>query len=411
MAAALSAARLGAKVILVERYGKLGGLATGGLVMMIPYVYGPKGMICSGIQREWVERLKEIPEAIYAPEMQESGEEPSGSIWNEQTGGGVFFDPEVLSILFCDMISAEKNITTYLHTWVTKAYLEDGVVKGVIFESKEGRKAILSKAVIDCTGDGDIFASAGAAYEYSHDAPLLNSHISLIIRVAGADYAKFATYKHQNGKAYQEKAARLREEVGWHFSIWPANRNDNAWINNAMHGSSSLSVKDLTALEFKYRLSYPQIQDFFRREFPGFEHCHLLDFASQIGVRPSRRIKGEYRIKISDINKGVHFEDSIASSPALSHVSSNHAGKHEIFIPYRSLVPERLENLLAAGRCISCDVESHNRLNLIPYSTATGEAAGAAAYLALNENVPLRCINIKQLQKILMRDKGCFIGL
>ena len=301
LAAALSAARLGAKVILLDRYGKLGGLATGGIVAMLPNIDNGSSIQCRGILKEWVDRLRAIPNAIYGPEAAEIGQSDpvlaqkwkkyGCNVWNGKVCDSVYFDPEYLSIIFCEMIAEEKNITTYLHAWAVKAYMDEGNLKGVIFESKEGRKAILSHLIIDCTGEGDIFASAGAEFEFDFNPELRSTDTSLVYRLANTDFEKFASYEEANKEEYRRKAAALQAEVGYRFRPVASNRNDNIWINNHNKEFNSLDVRDLTALEFKVRLSFPKVLAYFRKEFPGFENSYLMDFASQAGVRSSRRLK------------------------------------------------------------------------------------------------------------------------
>lgn len=420
IAAALSAARLGANVVMMDRYGKLGGLATGGIVAMLPNIDNGSPIKCLGIQKEWVDRLRAVPNAIYGPDAKEVGQKDPRlakkwalygcNVWDGKVCDSVFFDPEYLSIIFCEMITAEKRIKTYLHVWAVRAYMEDNTLKGVIFESKEGRKAILAKLIIDCTGEGDIYASAGAEYEFEFNQELRNTDTSLVYRLANTDFEKFATYEVNNKEEYRRKMAVLQEEVGYRLRPVASNRNDNIWVNNHNKGFNCLDVKDLTALEFKVRLSFPRVLEYLRSEIPGFEKSYLMDFASQAGVRSARRLKGLYQIQFEDFQKGIRFEDTIAATPAMHCCNAPDVGEVGMFIPYRSLIPERLDNLIAAGRCISCDLESHNWLNLIPHSVATGEAAGAAAYMALNESIQPRDVNVKKLQKVLVEEKGCCIG-
>lgn len=420
IAAALSAARSGVEVIITEASGKLGGLATGGIVMYLPNLDNGGELRCGGIQREWAERLKATEGAAFGPSDMEIGSHERSAlekwnptlcnVWNDTVCDSVFFDPEYLTILFCQMIREEKNITPYLHAYAVSAYLENGTLRGVIYESKQGRFAVLAKRIVDCTGDGDIFASAGAEYEFSFDAPLRNSDMSLVTRVEDVDYDEFMRWKWANGESYAEKIGRLQTQVGYRLAMWAGSRNSYCWINNAIRGKNPLTVKDRTEMEFVFRTTYPEVQAFFRKEFPGFENAKLMDFASMLGVRSSRRLKGLYQIQFSDFQNGVVFDDTIAATPAMHSCNMPNVGEVGMYIPYRALVPEKLENLLAAGRCISCDVPSHNWLNLIPHSVATGEAAGAAAAMSIKENVRLRDVNVKKLQQVLVEEKRCCLG-
>ncbi len=412
-AAAISAARNGAKVVLLERYGFLGGLVTGGQVTMIPNLDNGSGVQVLGIQQEWMERLAKLPDAVFGPNKKDAGKSDAplvqkwsnyfGDVWNDKVCYTTFLDPELLKIVLAEMV-VESKATVYFHGWAVKAYLEDGRLKGVFFESKEGRKAILAKVIIDATGEGDIFASAGAEFDDAIDPTIRNSNMSECFRIANTDYAKYARYKVSNSAEFGAKLKALHQLAGFNLLPIPANRNDNVWVNNWIVGKNSMSVKDLSAVEIEVKRAIPKVIQFLRNEMPGFENCYLMDIASIIGVRHSRRIKGHYRITMDDLKTGKTYPDVIAVTPAM-HSFNNPGAEIPMQIPYRALVPEKaeLDNLIAAGRCLSADVRAHNWLNLIPHSVATGEAAGAAAYLAAASSVAPRSIDVAALQKILKK--------
>ena len=187
----------------------------------------------------------------------------------------------------------------------------------------------------------------------------------------------------------------------------PANRNDNVWVNNWITGRDSMSVKDLTAVEQQVKHAIPIAIDYLRHQLPGFEGCYLMDIASIVGARHSRRIKGEYKITMEDLKSGKTYADTIAMTPAM-HSFNNPGAEIPMSIPYRALVPEALENLIAAGRCLSADVQAHNWLNLIPHSVATGEAAGAAAALAVHSGATPRKVDIGKLQ-VTLKNQGVYL--
>lgn len=414
--AAISAARNGAKVVLLERYGFLGGLVTGGQVTMIPNLDNGTGVKVLGIQQEWMDRLAQYPDAVFGPKQQEAGSQNAalldkwsryfGNVWNGKVIYTTFIDPEMMKVVLTDMVS-EANVNVYYHCWAAKAYMEDGALKGVFFESKEGRKAVLAKVIIDATGEGDIFASAGAAFDIDVDPTIRNSNMTECFRIAGCDYAKYAAYRAAFPEEYAEKMAGLNETVGFRMMPIPANRNDNVWVNNWITGRDSMSVKDLTAVEQQVKHAIPIAIDYLRHQLPGFEGCYLMDIASIVGARHSRRIKGEYKITMEDLKSGKTYADTIAMTPAM-HSFNNPGAEIPMSIPYRALVPEALENLIAAGRCLSADVQAHNWLNLIPHSVATGEAAGAAAALAVHSGVTPRKVDIGKLQ-VTLKNQGVYL--
>lgn len=409
--AAISAARNGAKVILLERYGYLGGLVTGGHVTMIPHLDNGAGPKVLGIQQEWMDRLGKLPNGFLGPCREDAGSsDPElvkkwsryfGGTWNNKVCYGTFVDPELLKIILNDMVE-ESKVTTYCHCWAVKALMEKGEIKGVFFESKEGRKAILAKVIIDATGEGDIFASAGAEFDIDVDPTIRNSNMTLAFRIANTDYDAFGDFKANNPKLLDEKLARLKEIAGFRMRPIPSNRNDNMWINNWITDRDSMKVKDLTFVEFEIRRHIVEAIEYLKKEVPGFKNAYLMDVAPQVGVRHSRRVKGLYKILFDDLKKGKKYEDVIAVTPAM-HCFNNPGEEVPMQIPYRSLVPEKLDNLIAAGRCLSSDVQAHNWLNLIPHSVATGEAAGVAAYLAISSNVQPRNIDINALQSTLKK--------
>lgn len=417
-AAAISAARGGAKVILLERYSFLGGLATGGQVLIVPNLNNGAGLAIGGIQQEWMDRLKKYPGGVLGPAPKDAGSTDEalmkkwGSVYATSWGGKVVYttriDPEMSKIVLDEMAS-EAGVTIYYHSWGTKAYLEDGKLKGVIFESKEGRMVILARLVIDATGEGDIFASAGAEYEDHFDPALRNSNMGEPFRLAGADYDRFDAYRAANRDECNQKMDYLKKEVaGFYLTTSLASRTDNIWVNNRIPARHSMKVRDLSAVESQIKHAIPKIIDFLRKEIPGYEDCYLMDIASVIGARHSRRLKALYQITMDDLKSGKTYDDAIAVTPAM-HAFNAPGAEIPMSIPYRALIPEKLDGLIAAGRCLSADVAAHNWLNLIPHSVATGEAAGAATAMALKLGIELRDINVVELRKVLMNQGVNFL--
>lgn len=416
-AAAVSAARAGAKTILMERYGFLGGLATGGQVIMIPNVDNGYGIYCGGIMQEWLDRLKACaPDTVRGPERSEAGSTDPMAIrkWSTLTGCvhknrvvcSYFVDPENLKIELGNML-CEAGVTTYLHCWGARAYMEDGELKGVFFESKEGRKLILAKVIIDATGEGDIFSSAGAECYTDVNPKIRNAQTTEVFRMDHIDWLKFMMWASQHRQEFGIAITKLGKECGFSLMPVPSNRNDQCWVNNWLNGRDSMHVKDLTDVEFTVKRKIPTIIKFFRENIPGFEEAALMDIASLVGVRQSRRIKGMYKVTMDDLLEGKGYEDDIAVTPPMHAFNTmpdsitSDDDEIPMHIPYRALVPETMDNLLIAGRCLSADVEAHNWLNLIPHSVLTGQASGTAAALAVKHGVQPRDVNIRELQTYL----------
>ena len=196
-AAAVSAARNGAgKVVLLERYGHLGGMATGGQVLFIPHLSEGKQQMIAGIQQEWLDRLEKMPNGLIGPDRKDIGSTDPALIdkWRKYYGFvcdgwiwyGAYVDPEMLKIAMVNMVE-DAGVTVYCHAWGSEALMEGNRVIGVTFQSKEGRKAILAGKVIDCTGDGDIFASAGCAYEKEYSGDDRSYNVSVVFRLGNVD--------------------------------------------------------------------------------------------------------------------------------------------------------------------------------------------------------------------------------
>jgi len=282
---------------------------------------------------------------------------------------------------------------------------------GIAFESKEGRKAVLGQVTIDATGDGDIFASAGADFDATLDPKLRSSKLALVFRVGNIDYKKFRAFKgqetqttsiYESGSSESSYAKLMGElnRLGGFTVIMPTPREDVVWFNNWIPGLSCLKVEDLTRMEVETRKKMLITHKFYRDNVPGFEDSFILDTAPQVGTRGSRRLIGEHILTEEEMRAGTLYEDTIALFPPLNaNVSSE---KPNRCIPYRSLVPRNVESLLVAGRCFSSDLVANDIMNLIPPCVAMGEAAGTAAALCAKESVTPREVDYRVVQKYLL---------
>jgi hypothetical protein len=180
-------------------------------------------------------------------------------------------------------------------------------------------------------------------------------------------------------------------------------REDVVWFNNFLPGLDGLDIEDLTWVEVHARKKMLITYDFFRKNIPGFEKSFIMDTASQIGVRASRRLIGEYVVTEQDMQSGIPHEDTIAVIPARQWAPSLRAPL--VYIPYRSLLPRRVENLIAAGRCFSADQVANDILSPIQCCVAMGQAAGTAAALAVKSGVSPRRVGYRVLQEQLLRQR------
>ena len=429
--AAIASARSGARTILVERYGHLGGMATGGLVILIPHLSdGTKEQQILGICQEIISKLDEAGGAIH-PRYEDLGSSDPRLVkkWQEYLffvmGGrlrlSVLVDPELLKCILNDMME-EAGVTLFLHSWSTRALVEKNSVRGVIFESKSGRQAILSKVVIDATGDGDIFASAGAPFDGKLDPSARISRLALVFQIANVDTKRFSKFMREEHQRYADLMYEL-ESLGGFSLILRSQRKDVVWVNNyfpkwvpnymksfvtetAGKGQkksflSALSFEDLTWVEVNARKGMLITYNFLKKNVPGFDKSFIMNVAPQIGTRGSRRLLGEYVVTENDIRSGIVHEDTIALCPPIdANVSSE---RPHMCIPYRSLLPQKVENLLVAGRSFSSDLVANDVLNIIPFCVAMGQAAGAAAAIAAKAGINPGSIDIRTLQRNLIR--------
>jgi hypothetical protein len=403
-AAAVAAARQGASVVLLERYNHLGGLSTGGLVIWIDRMTDWSGnLVIRGFAEELFDRLPS--DAIAGPGSNEWGSrDPARSeYWASRTAAyhGIVtwsptIDPERLKLLSQEML-VEAGVKLVFHSWVAQPIVENGTVTGVTFESKEGRMAIMAKIVVDATGDGDLFGRAGAAFDDDIEANDIHHCMNTSWLFGGVDMEKWIDFRTNQAEAYSAFMSGGREACGQFERPFVSWRNDIAlFMGPRQTGYSALDVDDLTAVEVRSHRLMSQHLDFFRANAPGFESAYLLQSAPQIGVRHSRRLKGVGAVLRSQWPNGVALADEVGVSPAVSPKFPN------ISVPYGALVPETLDGLIACGRHISCDRNSHGFMREIPQCWLTGQAAGTAAALAASAGIRPRDLNIARLQEALI---------
>ena len=409
-AAAAAAAREGADVVLLERYNHLGGLSTGGLVIWIDRMTDWQGeLVIRGFAEELFDRLP--ADAVAGPSRAEWGSrDPArAGYWSNRTAAyhGVVtwsptIDPERLKLLSQDIV-LERGVKLAYHSWGSMPIVEDGAVKGVVFESKEGRMAIFAKVVVDATGDGDLFARGGAAYDNDIEEADVHHCMNTSWLFGGVDMDRWIDFKNGEPERHAAFMQGGRDALGLFERPLVSWRNDIAlFMGPRQSGYSALDVDDLTEVEVKSHRAMAAHLEYFRAHAPGFENAYLLQSAPQIGVRHARRLKGVGSVLRTQWPNGIALADEIGVSPAVSPKFPN------ISIPYGALVPEKLDGLLACGRHISCDKNSHGFMREIPQCWITGQAAGAAAALAVAQGVQPRALDVASLQSALAA-QGAFL--
>jgi 2-polyprenyl-6-methoxyphenol hydroxylase-like FAD-dependent oxidoreductase len=404
-AAAVAAARVGADVLLLERYNHLGGLSTGGLVIWIDRMTDWDGkLVIRGFGEEVLDRLPR--DAVAGPPRERWGttDEASVAHWIQRTAAfrGVVtwsptIDPEWLKLASQEMVLA-SGVRLVYHSWAAEPIVEDGAVTGVVFENKAGRRAIRAKVVVDATGDGDLYARAGAAYESNFADDDIHHCMNSSWLFGGVDMERWIEFRAGQPEQYAEFMALGRERIGLIERPFVSWRDDVAlFMGPRMSGYSAVDIDDQTEVEIRSHRNMAAHLAFFREHAPGFENAYLMLSAPQLGVRHTRRLVGVGSVTRAQWPTGQVFEDEIGVSPSLSQVFPS------ISIPYGALVPRELDGLLACGRHLSCDTNSHGFLREIPQCWVTGQAAGVAAAQAVAAGVQPRKVAIGPLQDALAR--------
>jgi hypothetical protein len=405
IAAAVAAARQGASVTLIERYPHLGGLASGGLVLVLDDMCNGQEISVKGIAQEYIDRLERLGLAVYPPEAERLSDE---ALWRKWSRWGLFdfhshlkpqpvnysvaFDPEGWKRV-SDELVVENQIDLRLHSWFSVPLLEDRRVFGVVCETKSGREATLGGVVIDATGDLDVASRAGA--------PFISSSymVTTVFRLGGVDTDAAERFEFEETEEFARRDSEAKAILGGSWDKWwlKTPLPGVVWCNCPhMTGLDATRVEDLTRAEFEGRPRIHALIDFVRANLPGFERSFLIDVAAQTGVRQTRLLEGEYVVTKEDVVKRVHFPDSVARG-------------RDYYTPYRSLLPRGVEQLLVAGRHYSATPTAQKISREIPPCMAMGEAAGVAAVLALEADALVREVDVARLQKRL-RDKGADPG-
>lgn len=429
--AAVTSARLGAKTLLIERYGFLGGLATAGLVNPFMTHRTSTGYpLIGGIYSDICAKLAEI-DGIK----------------------GNTFDSEAMKFVLQEM-AVETGVELLLHSWVSGVVMDGTAVRGLKVVNKSGERAYGAYRIVDATGDGDIAAFAGAPFEIGGQDGVPQA-MTMMLDVGGVDPACALAYVRDHPDQFRfpvlppdsdtEELAKGIISVAGYYDLVAQARERGEYplpgdlifyisrprtgevVFNTTHigGVNGTDAYDLTKAEIEGRRQAAALVKFVKKHIPGFESAYLLRVAAQIGVRETRRITGRYVFNGEDVAEARKFEDAIAR---LAYPVDVHSGKGEGYtkdeemvvrpvmpppgdwyeIPYRCLIPLGVESLLVAGRCVSSTQSGHGAIRIIPCCAATGQAAGAAAALSVHENVSVGNLDVDLLLAAL-RKQGAIV--
>ncbi|BCV24883.1 FAD-dependent oxidoreductase [Gelria sp. Kuro-4] len=418
MVAGLAAARAGAQTLVLERLNCLGGNFTAGLMGTTWTFSDQKKLIVRGIPLEIIERLAEQGGTV---------------VGNISKDCFTIYDTELAKFVLQDMYEAELNLEVLYYTWVVDTIVEDNVVKGVIIESKSGRQAILAKTTVDATGDADVAARAKAEFMMAAKQDL--HPVSLLCKIANVDLDEMFEFYERNPSfignftgGWQHSGFhcfRLNEELqnadlplemeylrDWFILFYTTPRPGEIIFN--MTGETQIDgtdVVELTKGELVSRKRLSQALWCLRQYVPGFKNAYITTTASSLGVRETRRIVGEHILTKDEIVANTRFPDAVCSygAPVGVHTAD---GTNAVFarlkpgtsydIPYRCLLPKKIDGLLVTGRCISVTPEATGSTRNMTACMALGQASGVAAALASAKGIVPRALGTEELVSALL---------
>lgn len=414
IAAAIAAARNGAKVLLIEQRGFLGGMGTVSLVpAFCPYTDDEKPII-RGIGLELLEKMKQNSSSNYQQKYKEQLD------W-------VPIDVEVLKRVYDEEVIASGAEALY-HTFVGQLVMDETGrnVAGVVIVNKTGRSFVKCSYMIDATGDADMAALAGVPFQKGGEQGELQPG-TMCYTLTNVDQQRFRRYLQESGDTPQIPKAVQAAQLNGDLPEGRKEVSGFAWVEDYLvgvnfghvFGIDGTKAEDLTKGAIEGRKLVQVQLAFLRKYVPGFEQAHLISTGEQIGIRETRRIVGDYVIRQEDFQEMRSFPDDIARNAyfidihmatskddlTISHLPSGRSHG----VPYRALLPVGIDNMWVAGRAASSDRVVQGSLRVMPNCFAMGQAAGTAAYLAQSQSVTTRQVEIGELQKLLLA-QGAWLG-
>jgi hypothetical protein len=433
LSAALAAAREGVKTTLVERYGCFGGIITQSMIGTIAWYRYANTVDAGGIGLEFEKIAKDMNGSINIfgnvknKDMVKTLEQEGLIVDGKPTYE--VLDTEIFKHI-ADKLVQDANITPILHCLAVDAIMEDQTIRGVITESKSGRQAILAKRIIDATGDADIAFHSGAPFRKSPKNELME--VSVNFGASGINIGKFLMYVYLNPSSLGDWGETSGKEESFFttYLVEPFNKAKEAgeipkdvdiesyWTNytdageitsfNGIHMKEidPLDVWDLTKAEIEGRKRVLWAIKALKKYTPGFKKARLRTIGTSLGVRESRKIFGEYEITEHDIRNQARFEDSIGICPEFIDgygIAIMPTTGRYFQVPYGIIVPQKVENLLVAGRCVAGDRITHAATRQMCCCIVTGQGAGVAAAVSIKDNVSCRQVSISKVQEALKK--------
>lgn len=435
--AAIASARTGVRTLLIDQYGRVGGMATTGMSFLGVTDAGGRRAL-GGIGAEVFRRL-EAMDAAFADRP------------DKQVASVTVADPLALQHVLAVMLM-ESGAQCLLHTFCAEVRVEGAGVKGIVVANKAGIELVQARVVVDATGDGDIAARAGARFALGREGDAVMQPVTRIFRVAGVDIQAMFDYLRRHpeemdapdrwdGEAYTAQDLTTasvvmdafpnlvaqgratgewtvpRDRIGIETGPLPGVVTINA---TRVHDVDGTDPDELSRAELETQRQMYEVVRFLRRRVPGFERSWVLDAAYQIGVRESRHIAGRYVLTLEDVLSGHDFPDTVARGAYPVDLHDAHAGAEALGatvggggvtlrkieraygIPYRCLLPSDVDGILVAGRCVSATHEAAGSVRGQAVCMATGHAAGTAAALAARQGARPADIDVGRLQHLLV---------
>lgn len=416
--AAVCAARNGVKVMLCEKESCLGGMATTSLVGPFMPCYDPAGekQVIRGFFDEFVTRLEKNGGAIHPSKIE--GDTGHASYRNEGHAHVTPFDCEAYKLLADEMIQENGVQLLYNVTFQGCAVTDDGAIDYAIFSGKGGFFTVKAKEYIDCTGDADVAFSAGAPCAHGDREGDDVQPVSIFFMLDGIDKAPLQKWmeEHTEDKDIRHFGDKVRYErekgtytvprhnVEFYEELDGSWRVNMAQVNNV----DSANPEQTTDALIRLRKQIPEIIWFLKKYVPGCENARLRVSSSVLGVRESRHIVGEFVLKGEDLAQSTRFEDAIFLSGNVIDIHQNMAvyyptthATEAYEVPYRVLLPQKVSNLLVAGRCISADRKAVGAIRVMPPCFAMGQAAGTAAAMCVKNGTTPATVDVPALQQLL----------
>jgi hypothetical protein len=425
--AAVAAARNGAKVLLIERYGFVGGNLTVAMVNPMFTFHDVQGnQVIRGIAGELVNRLVAKTLSL--------GHVTDLTFDNASMSP---FDPEGMKLVLFELLQ-EAGVELMLHTMFSDATLDDkGNLASVIVENKSGRLAIVPKLVIDCSADADVVARIGAPFIKGRESDGAMQPVTLFYRVAGVDIPNLKAWMKSNRQLLKDsptdeeidaqsalaflglneiikeamEKGEYPKDAAPRILMYELPQEGQFAVNcTRLQGIDGTNVWDLTHAEQETRQQAWAVTAFMKKHIGGFEKAYVLDTGVQVGVRETRHIIGDYTMTEEDVLSSRAFDDGIACGtfaidihpPEGEQQVFTGSGKAVYEIPYRSLIPQKVDNVLVAGRCISATHNAFGSVRVMATAMGIGQGAGTAAALAIQREIRTRDVNVQELRQLLL---------